>query len=369
MPGKHFNDPCSDCQDAEAIIDVRTRHLCRDCYIQFTNRKVVRRMDYYRQIRNAPKDKRRKLLLPLSYGPSSSVLLHMLNEQLERQTTEWHGTTAYDLHILIVDPSTISPSNPSCQERFDSVRQKYSRHTYTQIPFHSIFKYDQTVKDAMKEFAGPEFVDDPSKPDEDRLDAFRASIPSATSRTDIDNVLLNRLIIAFAKESGCEGILWGDSDSRLASKTLASVAKGRGSSLIWQVCDGMSPSGLQFTFPLRDLYKSELQQYASLIPELQDILIPDQSISTDVSARNMSIDELMMQYIQTQGEKYPGIMANVVRTVTKLQRPPLSGTQPRCALCGTVDIQGSSAQTYEGGGSLFCYGCARSKSDLIPVTR
>lgn len=330
-------------------------------------------MTHYRQIRNAPKDKRRKLLLPLSYGPSSSSLLYMLNEQLERQVSEWHSTTAYDLHVLVVEPSTISSLNPSCEESFTSLKKKYPAHTYTQIPFHSIFQYDQDIKDIMSNFAGPEFVDDLSQPEQNRLDAFRTAIPSATSRTDIDNVLLNRLIIAFAKENGCEGILWGDSDSRLASKTLASVAKGRGSSLIWQVCDGMSPWGLQFTFPLRDLYKSELQQYASLIPELQDILIPDQPMSTDVSARNMSIDELMMQYIQTQGEKYPGIMANVVRTVTKLQRPSLSATKSRCALCGTVDVQESApaagSQTGKGDNVSFCYGCARSKSDMASLNR
>lgn len=331
-------------------------------------------MERYRLRKNAPKERRRKLLLPLSYGVSSTVLLHMLNGQLERQAAGGpYARVAYDLRVLVVDPSTISPSNSSCEERFAAVQQRYPMHTYTQIPFHSILQRDPEIKDTMARFAGPGFVDDVSKSDQERLDAFRASIQSATSRADIDNILLNRLIVVCAKEYGCEGILWGDSDSRLAAKSLASVAKGRGSSLTWQVCDGPSPWDVQFTFPLRDLFKSELELYANQIPGLEDIIIPDQPVSENMSNRTLSIDELMMQYVQTQGAKYPGVMANVVRTVTKLQPAPVSEGRVRCALCGasagsvedlTGTVPGAGTQT-DDHESRFCYGCARSRPDLF----
>ncbi|KAL2002500.1 hypothetical protein VTN02DRAFT_6675 [Thermoascus thermophilus] len=350
MPGKEFADPCVDCKDAEASLTVRGRRLCRD--------------------------RRRKLLLPLSYGVSSTVLLHMLNGQLERQAAGGpYARVAYDLHVLVVDPSSIapSPSNPSCEARFAAVQQRYPMHTYTQIPLHSILQRDPEIKEVMARFAGPGLVDDVSQSDQARLDAFRASIPSATSRADIDSILLNRLIVACAKQYGCEGILWGDSDSCLAAKSLASVAKGRGSALTWQVCDGPSPWDVPFSFPLRDLFKSELELYANQIPGLEDLIIPDPPVSENVSNRTLSIDELMMQYVQTQGAKYPGVMANVVRTVTKLQPAPVPEGLVRCALCGasagsvedlTGTVAGAGTQT-DGRESRFCYGCARSRPDPV----
>jgi cytoplasmic tRNA 2-thiolation protein 2 len=319
-------------------------------------------MENYRSIGHASKDRQHKLLLPLSYGVSSAVLLHMLDWQVERQL-EGRGRTAYDLHVLVVEPSTISPSSPSCQARFELVQKYYPKHTYTTVPFHSIFRYDPDIKDTMREFVGPDFVDDETKSDQDRLEAFRASILTATSRDDIDAILLMRLIVACAKSYGCEGVIWGDSDSRLAAKTLANVAKGRGGSLTWQVCDGISPWDVQFSFPLRDLYKSELNLYASLVPSLEEIIISEQPLSESLSNRNMSIDELMTQYIQTQGEKYPGVMANVVRTASKLQPAAITADQARCALCGAALENGAAGKSRDGLGSQLCYGCARSASE------
>lgn len=345
----------------------RTNRLaCRDCFLRYATVKALQRIEKFRLIKHGPHDRQRKLLLPLSYGVSSTVLLHMLNEQLERQLGT-KGRVAYDLHVLVVEPSTISPASPSCEARLELVKKHYPRHTYTTVPFHSIFQYDPNIKEIMHQFAGPNFVDDEAKSDHDRLEAFRASIPTATSKDDVDNILLLRLIAACAKHYGCDCVVWGDSDSRLAAKTLANVAKGRGASLTWQVCDGMSPWGVQFIFPLRELYKSEIQLYASQVPSLEEIVIPEQSTSETTSNRNLSIDELMKQYIQTHSEKYPGVMANVVRTVNKLQQPPITADQARCALCATpLETAGGSADGATGEAQArFCYGCARSAPEQV----
>lgn len=309
------------------------------------------------------KNGRYKLLLPLSYGLSSTVLLRVLNAQVERQQQK-HGGAKFDLYVLIVEPTSISPSNPSTEKRFDLVQERFPMHSYTQVPFHSVFEYDPDIQETMSGFAGAGFFDDASLSPKDRLDAFRASISTATSKTDVDSILMNRLIIACAKKFGCTGVLWGDSDSRLAAKTLASVAKGRGSSVTWQVSDGMSPSGLEFNFPLRDLFSMELQQYADLYLELHDIIIPDEPTSENVLTKNLSIDELMMRYVLTQGEKYPGVMANVTRTASKLQQP--SASVPTCTFCGAAVGSGSIDSGILGNSDSpqFCYGCIRSRPDM-----
>ncbi|KAJ5139974.1 Thiouridylase cytoplasmic subunit 2 [Penicillium atrosanguineum] len=371
MPAKELTRPCMDCKDAEAILTTRKRSLCSHCFKLFIQFKILRRMDGHKA---PPKIQKEylpsKLLLPLSLGVSSSVLLHILDWQLERQRSNPHSRVAYQLHVLVIEPSTISPSNSSFDSNFEGLQKTFPTHIFTRLPFYSVFEYVPEMKELILEYAGPQFADDSSQSDEARLAAFRGSVSSATSKDDLDNVLLTRLVVAFAKQDACETILWGDSDTRLSAKTLAGAAKGRGASLTWQVSDGMSPWGVQFEFPLRDINKPELQQYKSVCPELSNIVIPDQPIPDNILTKNLSIDELMMRYVETQGAKYPGVMANVSRTANKLQAAG-SDDPASCALCGSLvgNVKGNTGITVasqfgESQGSQFCYGCSRSRPEI-----
>lgn len=292
-----------------------------------------------------------------------------MTAHLERQQNTFAGP-GYELHVLVVEPSTVSPSSPSGDRNFDLVQKHFPIHSYYHVPFHSVFQHDPDIEETVSKFAGAGFADDSSLSPKERLDAFRASIPTATSKTDVDYVLMNRLVVSCAKEFGCTGVLWGDSDSRLAAKTLANVAKGRGSSATWQVSDGESPWGLQFNFPLRELFSVELQNYANLYPELRDIIIPDEPLSENILTKNLAIDELMMRYVQTHGEKYPGVMANVTRTASKLQQPLISPNVPLCSFCGAM-MGSPDGISDNASGNLearpvrqFCYGCTRSRPDV-----
>lgn len=315
--------------------------------------------------RSPPNTGPHKLLLPLSLGLSSSVLLHALNAQVEFQRQSFKGP-GYELYVLVIEPSSISPLNSQNEHILGRVKERYPTHSYTQVPLHSIFDHDPNIQQTLSQFAGGDYVDDSSLSNKERLDAFRAAIPTATSKADVDYVLLNRLVAAFAKQFGCVGVLWGDSDSRIAAKTLAHVAKGRGSSVTWQVSDGMSPWGLDYNFPLRDLFSTEIQQYASIFPELGNIIIPDQPPSENVLTKNLSIDELMSRYVFTQGEKYPGVMANVTRTAGKLQQSSTSPDEPSCTFCGAVmrSPGGTPSHSESSQSPIFCYGCIRSRPDM-----
>ncbi|KAL4930823.1 uncharacterized protein BDV17DRAFT_26759 [Aspergillus undulatus] len=367
MPGKQLSRPCMDCKDAESILTVRRRSLCRDCYIRFLGYKVFKRMEKYRLRRDLPRRGPCPVLLPLSYGVSSSVLLHMVHAQVEQLLVKPHAQ-AFELQVLIVDPSSISPSNPPHDEAFELLQQQFPRASITRLPLHSIFEYVPGLDEIMVRYAGQGFADDSTQSPEARLKAFRASITSATSISDVDSILLNRLIVAFAKSKGCLGVIWGDSDDRLAAKTLANVSVGRGSSLTWQVSDGTSPFGLEFNFPLRDLFKAELQDYANLFPELVNVIIPDAPLSDNVLTKNLSIDQLMIRYVATHGAKYPGVMSNVTRTANKLEASRLPTNGSRCALCSTYicNPEGASTQsTAETNSSnVFCYACERSRPEL-----
>lgn len=350
------------------------------------NSKVIKRMESYR-IRNAPKHRRRKLLLPVSCGVSSIVLLHILDQQLQRQLANSQGRTAYDLHVLLVHTSDAALAEATT-DRFKRLRERYSRHTFTALQMADIFNYEIDIREDLSDF-GIEFNgENASTSNQMQLDLFFNSLSSATSKADAQQILLTRLIVAFTQQERCEGILWGDSDSRLASKALANVAKGRGFSLPWHISDGPSPWGIHFTFPLRELFKSELHLYSELsIASPSEIIIPDSlsAGSSSTSIRNWSIDDLMTQYIESQGEKYPSIMANVVRTANKLQAPPVGENDARCSLCGMpipADVLLSGAviedQPRADEGEIdavkgreatpFCYGCTRTGLDVRKST-
>lgn len=322
-------------------------------------------MEHHRPRRD-PGDTPPKLLLPLSLGVSSSVLLHMLDTELKRLLVKPYARVPYSLHVLVIEPSSFRTTSSPFDANYEELQKAFPMHTFSRLPFHSVFEYVPEMQDIMIEYAGSHFSDDNAQSNESRLAAFRAYVSSATSKIDLDYILLTRLVVAFAKQAGCETILWGDSDSRLAAKTLAGAAKGRGASLTWQVSDGMSPWGVRFEFPLRDLSKPELLQYESVCPELSSVVIPDQPLSDDVLTKNLSIDELMMRYVQTQGEKYRGVMANVARTANKLESS-VSDDSPSCSLCGGVvgNVKGNtgvtvSSQSGERQNSRYCYGCLRS---------
>lgn len=189
---------------------------------------------------------------------------------------------------------------------------------------------------------------------------------------------------------GCQAVLFGHSTTTLGALTLAETAKGRGFSLPWQINDGVLPvedfssrdrdptaatprkQTIRVHYPLREIYRKELDTYAALTdPPLAEIIPPEEAVDragSVVSHRDLSIDEVMVRYFADVEENYPSIVANVVRTTAKLSR---LDAEERCGVCGmTLDETGDErwkGEIGEGGGggdgagrSGLCYGCERS---------
>ena len=200
----------------------------------------------------------RVLLLPLSMGVSSLALLHCLDEQLKRQI-ENTGRTGFALQILHVDMTAVVPEGPS-EKDLDAIKERYPTNTYTSIPLSSVMEVED-IQDLLKQYN----IDTPASlalahegietTNLESLQKLLQAIPTATARSDVLQILLHKLIVDFAKADTCEAIVWGDSTTRLAEKTLAETAKGRGFAFAWLVSDGPSPYGIGFYYPMRDLLK------------------------------------------------------------------------------------------------------------------
>jgi cytoplasmic tRNA 2-thiolation protein 2 len=262
------------------------------------------------------------------------------------------------------------------------IERRYPAYSLSVLPLSDIFNHVDVISATLQEAQIPNSVehnDEPFDTNQQKLDHLLLSLPSASSRSDMISILRTRLLVEMAKANYCESILWGDSTTRLAEKTLAETAKGRGFSLPWQVTDGLSPFGVRFNYPLRDLLKKELITYATLIsPPLTDLVIPQSPASPIVaSSKSTTIDDLMTQYFESVEENYPSIVANVVRTSSKLR--PHHVENDKCSVCD-LPVQHNARGLFGWGGDQgdttaehkdsMCYGCARSTlGSLLELSR
>ncbi|CAI6300761.1 unnamed protein product [Periconia digitata] len=373
MPGKHVDQaleqPCRRCKDVSAVLVVRSEPLCRECFFKYVHTKAIKRLESFR-VRNANPNHQRTLLLPLSFGVSSVSLLHILDRQLKTQMSKT-GRTGFAIHVVHIqipgDESIIT-----VDELLSKAKEAYPDFKYTSLALHDVFRLtsDATLNDLCPKTNHSETASPPEK-----LAALINSLTSATARADVLSTLSTRLTVEHAKTSGCEGILWGDTTTKLAEKTLSETAKGRGFSLPWQISDGESPHGVTFNYPMRDVLKKELVSYVDLVGSpVSDLICEPSAIrQASMSSKNTTIDDLMSKYFEEVETNFPSIVSNVVRTTGKLEAVSAPASAPRCDLCsmpvsdGRFGIHGWGGDQQESAeriaiasGPQLCYGCSRS---------
>jgi len=304
-------------------------------------------------------------LLPLSFGPCSLSLLDVLDGHLRGQSKK-SGRTGYRLHVLHVERPALLEPTASVHTKLDEVQQRFPQHEYSSIPLS--VGTDSADLDVLIQDGKPDRDSSDVSTDDERLQRLLSSATSPTAKTDILQTLLTKTIVSFAQSHDCDTVLWADSTTRLAEKTLAETAKGRGQNLPWVVADGHTPQshGLRFQYPVRDLLKKELVAYTeSGEPPLASLLVrPD--VKPAVSAKNNTIDELVTQYFESVEENYPGIVANVVKTTGKLQMPSTDDSETFCSFCGfpstsvNAEMDSGSNVALSGSPSDLCSSCSRN---------
>lgn len=343
-------------------------NLCSDCFARYVHTKCIKRLESFRV--NFGAEQQRRILVPLSFGVSSITLLHILDLHLKTQKSKT-GRTGFEISaIYIEDPE----QKVQAAQLLDKARERYPDHHYASLPLHDVFR--MVPDDASIRSLVPQTEETVGWSPEEHFVRMINSLTSATARADVLSTLRTRLIVEYAKSTGCESVLWGDSTTRLAQKTLAETAKGRGFSLPWQVSDGSSPFDLNFHYPLRDVLKKELVSYINMAdPGLSSLVHETSSGATQAStsSKNTTIDDLMTQYFESVEENFPSIVANVVRTTSKLEARPDALSDPKCSLCsmpvpgGRFGIHGWGGDQQDGDDFEstharrdICYGCTRS---------
>lgn len=319
----------------------------------------------------------RRYVLGLSLGTSSTVLLHIVNAYADAIVSKGRRSP-FDLDVICIDTSISDRPNELLHKTVDAYRQRYPRLDLEIIPLAAVLtvpSIDWSALPPLRQGGTPT----------EQLRDLCQRLPSTTSRADILRLFIRHLLIHTALSRNCQAVLFGHSTTTLGALTLAETAKGRGFSLPWQINDGelpveeispgrgdaSTPKTIRVHYPLRELYRKELDTYATLTqPPLADIIPPEEEVdrtNSVVSHRDLSIDEVMAKYFADVEENYPSIVANVVRTTAKLSR--LDALE-RCGVCGmTLDEQGDERWKGEIGDdageqgaspSRLCYGCQRS---------
>jgi len=343
------NSLCRRCQTNAPTVTVRTEPLCSPCFNKYVSTKSIKRVESFR-VRHAGAGHERLLLLPLSLRACSIVLLHILSLHLRTQG-EKSGRTGYRLHVLYVEDGKGDASMAS--KLFELVKHRYPEHTYSTRPLS-----DALALPGMQEVLRPHQATTQAStatPSSSDLSTILANLTSATSRTDLHQLLLRKLVVHCAQTHTCEAILWADSTTRLAERTLAETAKGRAFTLPTQTRDGETPLGdVPSYYPMRDLLRKEILSYTSLVSPDLGSLILEEKPRPAVSTRDTSIDELMKQYFSSVEREYPSIVANVVRTTGKLLVERVEeGVEGRCELCDVV-LRGHAPER-----SRVWFGCIR----------
>ena len=348
---------------------VRSERLCKDCFLKYVGSKLIKRLEM-NKIRGGFHEAQKTLLIPLSFDVSFICLLHALDQQLQKRL-ESGRHAGYTLHILCIDESCIREDS-SIQKLLPLLKQRFPDYIYSVISLEDVFSYGIDLKSLSLKPNGADVYKEPNKAH--YLRSLLLDLPSPTSKADVIEILRRRLTSAFAKQNSCNSILYGDSTTKLAERTLSETAKGRGGALPWLTSDNTAMDGVACSYPLRDLLQKELLLYANItFPSLMLLIVPTDSRAGTVSSKDMTIDGLMNQYFESVEENFPSIVANVVRTSSKLAPRSDMGCEQACDLCKLPinDVEWGSEQKSQAPVNLLdrnetqsqrylCAGCART---------
>ncbi|KFA63436.1 hypothetical protein S40285_00387 [Stachybotrys chlorohalonatus IBT 40285] len=383
MPDSKPAKPCKRCKDPDAPYKLRNEPSCRKCFVEYVDTKVIKRMAVaLRETRTSHLPGPRRYLAGLSFGPSSSALVHILDAQAEYQKAN-NPKSALEVLVLHVDtdlsyPGVADAETPA-QRLLARYRDKYPHLSHECLHLNKALDIETVDWTSLPPLEGQ----DASA----RLRNLFDRLPSVTSRADILRQLVRHLLLHVAIDRGYQALFLGHNTTSLAALTLAEVANGRGFAIPWQVNDGRvtictynqssnDPGKVtairEFPIfsPLREVLSAEIAIYRDIIPSLGELAPADTSSATSVvSHKDLSIEEVMARYFSGVEGPYSGIVANVVRTAGKLER---TSAGDFCRLCSVpLDEEGDSTWAGEMGPETertasthqqqkLCYGCSRS---------
>ncbi|KAI0540881.1 hypothetical protein GGR58DRAFT_511368 [Xylaria digitata] len=256
---------CARCKEQDGILDLRSELVCGTCFATFVASKAIKRLEVLqRETRGTRLPSRpQRYLVALSRGPSSTALLHILNENVRRQR-ERNQRVKFELVVVFVDvdvdagteqrtsgPTASDPAPPAGAARGVDTNTSPSSSNSTSAgtdAFTVLFPELTIHKVPLSTILSSPAIDwsslpsqNTSLPPSQRLADLFSRLPSASARADVSRLLIRHVLFAAAAEHECAVILLGYTTTTLAELTLSEAAKGRGFGIPWFVNDGAFP--------------------------------------------------------------------------------------------------------------------------------
>ena len=340
MNGALAVNSCARCRINAVDLTVRGERLCKDCFIKYVGSKVLKRTEASK-IRGDFHDDDKNILIVSTLDVSSVCLLQVMQE-MRRRRAQKRPRPGYNLHVLHIEDST--SGEPTAIERVKPIFEDYTYHSLAlEDCFDLLPSLYPTLRSLLK------LPLDEGLTNTQRFQTVFAAIKSETSRQDAFRVLSRRLACEYAKQGDFDSLIFSDSTTQLAQKVLSETVKGRGGSLPWLTTDHTLANGIPCFYLMQDLLDRELGHYSRLVePSLVPLINLPPATASSLSSKDAAIDDAVGDYFASVEENFPSIVANVVKTASKMIAPDQSSMQI-CDFCGlpwdATSDDGTEAQT------------------------
>ncbi|CAN6640497.1 cytoplasmic tRNA 2-thiolation protein 2 [Trichomonascus vanleenenianus] len=337
--------PCKRCKEP-AILVSRGESFCRACFIRFVQYRQRKQMEQFKVDYKTPNPEDQHILLALSLGPSSLALLDMAIDTIRLMRQQHRGRQGFYLHGLHIDECP-DPEESDAKELIAALGETYPECEFACLPLTAA---KSLASEAVEIGQGGS-----------RGESVFALLNkmTRTSRQDASELLKKQLIESFGKQKGCQTVIYGHSQTRLAELIISHTAKGRGAAVPRDINQTLENG---YIYPLRDLLRSEISIYNGLKEVTR--FVSQYKPRVPATTKLQSIDELVNQYFVSVEEGFPSVVSTVVRTAGKLDdsRAPVVAS---CSVCGDPVAADTLEWTKkitvcpptEDKSAQLCYGC------------
>lgn len=325
---------CQRCNNESAVLIARKEKFCAGCFVFFMKGKQRKLMldERYKVKYGAVAERlgTQKVLLPLSFGISSLVLLDMIASLLQEQNLAHKGKQGFELMVMCIEEE----ENATKIALLDKLLASYSP---VKIDYKVVTLDSYIVDPLMRLRVSETFaVIGKTAPEETlTIPQLLEHASTRSLRADLLSIIRSELIFHTAHAEQCQTILFGHSMTRLANEVISLTVKGRGLEIHTSVVDRTASYAgkyIHIIFPLRDILFAEISAVMKLSSHLAEYVVIKEQKSFLV--KNMTVEALVGQYFSNlDATGYASTASTVVKTAEKLGAPKASVTAV-CRVCG-----------------------------------
>lgn len=376
LVSKSIGRICIKCQEEKAILITRMNDaFCRACFQVYVTHKFRATIGKTKLVRDGE-----LVLVAFSGGPSSSALLHLIQEGLSQRA---HKKLRFKPGIVYIDEGAVL--RWSVEERLSNCGEVQEIMTKTGFPCYmkgleealdletvslpddsdrkpvspvlpdcdtdslaSVGTASVTLPD-LSPYTSPAFRNTELGPlsessditgnqsryqvfdeKEKQLKLLLGSIKSTSGKEDFIRTLRNKLVLEVARHCGYSKVMMGNCGTQLAVRLLTDMAVGRGSHAAMETAFAdKRNSDIMVLRPLREFSSKEIAMYNNLYG-VEPVFIPTITTKAPVGA---SIEHLTESFVTGLQADYPATVSNIMRTGEKLDSSGIQKTDSYCAMC------------------------------------